>query len=268
MSIWHAILLALIQGVTEFLPISSSAHLILTPILFGWEDQGIAFDIVTHVGSLVAVMVYFRRDLLEVTTGFLRGLCQRDFQDPGFRLGMGLLIGTLPVTAGGLLFADWVGGAGRSLWVIATTSVVFGLLLAYADRVGKRKTAISEICYRYALWIGFAQALALIPGTSRSGITITAALILGMTRVEGARFSFLLSIPVGLLVAGKDALDLWQGEAAHLGILPLMVGFGVSALSAFLVIGALLRWVTSRNFTPFVIYRVVLGLVLFAFALL
>ncbi len=268
MSIWHAILLALIQGVTEFLPISSSAHLILTPILFGWEDQGLAFDIVTHVGSLVAVMVYFRKDLIAVTRGFLGGLRRREFQDSGFRLGMGLIIGTLPVLFGGLFFVDWVGSAGRSLWVIATTSIVFGLLLAYSDWVGKREKAISEIGYRYALWIGLAQALALIPGTSRSGITITAALILGLSRVEGARYSFLLSIPVGLLVAAKDVLDLWQGEAAHLGAWPLVVGFVVSALSAFLVIGALLRWVASRNFTPFVIYRVVLGFVLFAFAVI
>ncbi len=255
----QVIVLAVVQGVTEFLPISSSAHLILFSKLFGWPDQGLSFDMAVHAGSMVAVIVYLRRDLLDIVRGGLRLAGATSV--PG-RLAWPLVIATLPVAVAGLLMQDWVATTGRSTWVLGTTSLVFALLLWGADKLGSRNRSFSEATWRDTLWMGLAQASALIPGTSRSGVTMTAGLATGLDRRAAARLSFLLSVPVGLLVAAKDLVDLRHGVDS--GVMQLIVGFWVSAVTAFVAIDALLRWLRKRGMMPFVLYRILLGLFLLA----
>lgn len=259
MSWLQAVFLALLQGVTEFLPISSSAHLILAPYLFGWQDQGLVFDVATNTGTLLAVVLFFRRDLAELTRGLLGGASTVEGMPPG-RFLAAWIVGTIPVAVAGLWLYDFIAGEARDPALIAATSIGFGLLLWVGDRWGRRRRELASLTVWDALWIGLAQAVALIPGTSRSGITITLALMLGFTRPAAARFSFLLAIPVGVLAAAKDVLDVWGGAVSVGGIVPLLVGFVVSALSAYLVIGWLLRWLEQQTLTVFVVYRVVLGL--------
>lgn len=269
MTVLQALVLALVQGITEFLPISSSAHLILTPYLFGWRDQGLVFDVATNTGTLAAVMLYLRRDLGELgrsAWGELRGRPGGTVDGvPARRMVLALIVGTLPVGIAGLLVDDWVETAGRSALVIAITSIVFGLALGWADKAGAKRLDIAALTLRDALLVGLAQAVALVPGTSRSGITMTAALALGYARPAAARFSFLLAIPVGLLVTGWDAVKLVAGEeAGRPGWLPLLVGMVAAAVSAYVVIGVLLAWLRRQTMTPFVVYRLVLGALLLA----
>lgn len=269
MTVLQALVLALVQGITEFLPISSSAHLILTPYLFGWRDQGLVFDVATNTGTLAAVMLYLRRDLGELgraTWGELRGRPGGTVDGvPARTMALALVVGTVPVAVAGLLIDDWVETAGRSALVIAVTSIVFGLALGWADRAGAKGRDLALLTLRDAALVGLAQAVALVPGTSRSGITMTAALALGYARPAAARFSFLLAIPVGLLVTGWDAVKLVAGDGAgRPGWLPLAVGMIASAVSAYVVIGALLAWLRRQTMTPFVVYRLVLGVLLLA----
>ncbi|MBF0626039.1 MAG: undecaprenyl-diphosphate phosphatase [Magnetococcales bacterium] len=263
----QAVVLALIQGITEFLPISSSGHLILVPHVVGWPDQGLHFDIATNTGTLLAVVLYFRKDVQELLLGWLRTLGKRD---PGVtasgRLAWGILLGTVPVGLAGLLFKDQVATVARNPQLIGTTFILFGLLLWWADQRGQRQREIQVLTWRDALLIGMAQALALVPGTSRSGITMTAALFLGYTRESAARFSFLLAIPVGVLAALLDLADLvntplppdeWQG---------LLIGLTLSAVTAYWVIHWLLTWLRRQSMTPFVIYRLLVGALIFGLA--
>jgi undecaprenyl-diphosphatase len=259
----HAIVLALLQGVTEFLPISSSGHLVLLPHLFAWPDQGLAFDEAVNTGTLVAVIAYFRRELVDLVRDGLRSLRRREEVGES-RLSWGLVLGTVPVAVAGLLLAGWVGTAGRDPRLIAATSIGFGILLGWADRAGRRDRTLEGFRLADAVWVGLAQALALVPGTSRSGITMTAALLLGFDRTAAARFSFLLAVPVGLLVAVHDLWHLLGADAAGAPLLPVAVGFAVSAVSAYLVIAALLAWVRRQGLMPFAVYRVVMGLVILA----
>ncbi len=259
------ILLALLQGLTEFLPISSSAHLILPAQLLGWADQGLAFDIGVHVGSLAAVIGYFRRDLWRLTGalfGWFRGV-----RDAYTALLGHLIVATLPIVVVGALAKDWVAAEARSVTVIATTTGVFGLLLWYADRRargGNRRSEL-ELGWRDALIIGCFQVLAIIPGTSRSGITMTAGLLLNLSREATARFSFLLSVPT-ILAAGTlataDALDAGTRLAAG----ELILGVLVSAVAAYACIAAFIALIERIGMTPFVIYRLLLSLVLFGVA--
>lgn len=268
MSPVQALVLALVQGITEFLPISSSAHLILAPYLFGWRDQGLAFDIATNTGTLLAVIAYFRRDLAELVRGLWSGLRGREAGTveglPPMRLLLALIVGTVPVALAGLLAADWVSTAGRSPGLIATTSIVFGIALGWSDRAGSRRRDLSSLRLGEALLVGLAQAVALIPGTSRSGITMTAALALGFDRPAAARFSFLLAIPVGVLATLYDLVQIARGEVPVGDLGAMAIGLVASAVAAYLVIGVLLAWLRRQTMTPFVVYRVVLGLVIFA----
>lgn len=188
MSTFEAIILALIQGLTEFLPISSSAHLILPSQLLGWQDQGLAFDVAVHVGTLAAVVFYYRQQVAELAIGWL-GTFHGNYT-PASRLAWFIIWATVPAGLAGLFGGDLLENYGRSALVIATTTIVFGLLLWYADRRASEKAALASLTLRQAMFIGIAQAIALIPGTSRSGITITAGLLLGLTRTDAARFSF------------------------------------------------------------------------------
>lgn len=255
MSWIQVIILAVVQGITEFLPISSSAHLILFSKGLGWPDQGLAFDMAVHAGSLVAVIAYLRHDLRSVAAGLLpRG---REGGGGLERLAWPLLVATLPVAAAGLLLQGWVATGGRSVQVLGVTSIVFGLLLGVADRFGRRRRSLETAGWFDLLCMGIAQALAVIPGTSRSGVTMTSGLATGLTRTSAARVSFLLSVPVGLLVAAKDVVDIGGGLHARLD--HLAVGFVVAAVTAFVSIDALMRWLRRRGMAPFVVYRVLLG---------
>lgn len=259
----QASVLALIQGLTEFLPISSSAHLALIPLLSSWPDQGLAFDCVVHLGSLTAVVAYFRADLARMAAGFARTLSARSMtaSHDGY---MVWLIGfaTIPVGLAGLAFKDIIETDLRSVAVIGIASIVFGLLLWWADVKGERKKDDQAWALRDAMIVGLAQAVALIPGTSRSGITMTAALLLGYSREAAARFSFLLSIPVIVLAGGLKVKEWIEQPDQAAGPMELLLGYGISAISAYLCIHYFLKYLERTGMGPFVIYRVALGVTL------
>ncbi len=257
----HAAILALVQAITEFLPISSSGHLILLPRLLGWADQGLDFDIATNTGTLLAVVAFYRRELRDLIVGFFTGreVAGEDFVPR--RLALQLAVGTIPAAVAGLLFHDRIATVARSPLLIAVNAAFFGLLLLAADRFGRRERGIADLSWGDVALIGFAQALALNPGTSRSGITITAALFLGLARPAAARFSFLLSIPIGILAAGHSvAGTLLHGTAPEVGWPATAVGIAVSAVAGYLVIGWLLAWLRQRSLTLFGVYRLILAI--------
>lgn len=260
MDIIQIIALALLQGLTEFLPISSSAHLILLPIIAGWEDQGLAFDVAVHVGTLAAVIFYFRKTIRELIYDWFRSVQQRQTVGES-KLAWAVIIGTLPVGLAGLLLGDLIEIFLRSPLVIAATTILFGLLLGWADWKGKRERSEHEMRWKDILIIGLMQALALIPGTSRSGVTMTAALMLGLTREAAARFSFLLSIPVIFLAGSLETLKLIEADQAT-DWYALTVGALFSALSAYLCIFLFLKLLERIGMWPFVIYRLLLGAIL------
>ena len=259
----QTIILALIQGVTEFLPISSSAHLILPAQLLGWPDQGVAFDVAVHVGSLAAVVAYFRRDLIDMSVAWWRSLpiggpAEASEQS---RLAWMVAVATLPAIIAALLSKDFIEAHLRSTLVIATTTIVFGLLLAVAEFKSRRQSQLVQLTWTIALLIGVAQIFALIPGTSRSGVTITAAVLLGLSRTDAARFSFLLSIPI-IAAAGGYAILEMIAEPPIFSWTQLLLGVGVSAISAYLCIEIFLKLLERVGFMPFVWYRLLLGVVL------
>lgn len=258
MDLAQVIVLALIQGISEFLPISSSAHLILVPKLIGWSDQGLAFDVAVHLGTLLAVLIYFRGDLVQILSDFIKSIAQRK-QIGQSQIAWSVGFGTIPVGLCGLAFADFIETNLRSPLVIATTTILFGLLLYIAEKKSGSKT---EISIKLALFIGAFQALALIPGVSRSGITITAALLLGFSKESSAKFSFLLSIPVIILAGGLEFLKLLTEQTPIQWTL-LTIGTLVSFLSAYLCIKWFLSFISKASMNIFVIYRVILGLFLF-----
>jgi undecaprenyl-diphosphatase len=249
--------LALLQGLTEFLPISSSAHLVLVPVLTGWQDQGLAFDVAVHVGTLAAVVTYFRRELAAMAGAWWHSLGSVPM-GPEARLAWAVLFATVPAGLAGLLLKDYIELYLRSPLVIAWATIGFGLLLGWADLSGRRRRDEHAIRWSDVLVIGCAQALALIPGTSRSGITITAGLALGLSRQGAARFSFLLSIPIIALAGGYEVFALLQRPTqAHWGF--LILGALISALSAYLCIHLFLELLDRIGMLPFVIYRLALG---------
>ena len=266
MSPLQALLLALVQGVTEFLPISSSGHLILVPYFLKWPDQGLAFDIATHVGTLLAILVYFRWDVRDLVVGFFTGQPRSADGDYNPRhLAWMIVLATIPAGIAGLLFKDWVETQARlAPLLIAGTTIVYGLLLGIADRLGRHARSLGEIGWQTALLIGMAQALAIVPGTSRSGVTITAALLLGLTRPAAARFSFLLGIPVFTLAALKQGLDILETGVPAGELLPMGIGLVGSAVIGYAVIAWLLKWLRSRSLQVFMVYRLILGAVILA----
>jgi undecaprenyl-diphosphatase len=257
----HLIILGLIQGLTEFLPVSSSAHLILLPALVGWDDQGIVYDIAVHAGSLGAVVLYFRKDIQDLLRGWLATLGWHD-SEKNYLLWY-LALATIPVGLAGLLLHDFVATSLRNPQVIAIASIVFGLILWWADKFGQHTRTQAGINWRDALIIGFAQALAIIPGTSRSGITITAGLMLGMDRHSASRFSFLLAIPVIILATGYETYKLSSGQL-DIDWISLITVTVVAFVSAFLAIHYFLKLLDRTGMLPYVIYRVILGVVLLA----
>ncbi len=260
MELWHIIVLAVVQGLTEFLPISSSAHLILPSQVFGWPDQGLAFDVAVHVGTLAAVVWYFRSEVARLTVAWVGDTARgRVRQDSG--LAWAVIAGTVPAGLAGLLLNDFIESSLRSGLVIAVSTIGFGLVLWWSDAVGRRKRDLPALAMKDAVIIGVAQALALIPGTSRSGITITAALFLGFGREAAARFSFLLSIPLILAAGLLKTLELVeQGGATDWAAIAL--GAALSFVSAVVCIHLFLTFLEQLGLMPFVIYRLVLGLLL------
>ncbi|KFZ28935.1 UDP pyrophosphate phosphatase [Pseudidiomarina atlantica] len=259
MSTFEAIILALIQGLTEFLPISSSAHLILPSQLLGWQDQGLAFDVAVHVGTLAAVMFYYRKEVGELLVGWFASFCGR--HSAAGRMAWFLVWATVPAGLAGLFGNDIIENYGRSALVIASTTILFGVLLWFADSRASERSSLDKLTLRQALLIGIAQAVALIPGTSRSGITMTAGLLLGLTRSDAARFSFLLSIPVILLAGGYKGLQLVQQTAPVAWDL-VAIGTLVAFVSAYVCIKLFLQVIEKMGMLPFVIYRLLLGVVL------
>jgi len=263
LSALQAIVLGLIQGLTEFLPISSSGHLAIVPLVSVWQDQGLAFDCVVHLGTLTAVIYYFRTDLAKMIVGLGETIQKRSWS--ANRDGqMAWMIGfaTIPVGIAGLALKDYIETDLRSVETIGISSIVFGLLLWAADKMGKRERTESAWGIKDVMIVGLAQAVALIPGTSRSGITMTAALFLGYTREAAARFSFLLSIPVIFLAGGLKIKDWVEAPNQVAGLSELMIGFVVSAISAYVCIHYFLKFLDRLGMGPFVIYRVILGSVL------
>lgn len=264
MDIFQTIVLAIVQGLTEFLPISSSAHLILVPILTPWEDQGLAFDVALHVGSLAAVLIYFRRELTSMALEWGRSLVPgkgRGVLTPSARLAWAVGLGTIPVGLAGLASRDWVEAWLRSPLILASMLILFGVVLWWADARRRGDRSEFQIGWMAVAVIAFAQALALVPGVSRSGITITAGLWVGMSREGASRFSFLLSIPVIFLAGALEVRTLIRQEAA---VDWAMVGLGtvVSGVSAYLCIHYFLQFIRTVGMKPFVVYRIVLGLLL------
>ncbi len=258
MDIFQAIALAVLQGLTEFLPISSSAHLILLPVIAGWEDQGLAFDVAVHVGTLSAVLLYYRRDLAVIISAWLGSMLGKGLNDDA-RLAWYVGLGTIPVGLVGISLSDNIQEALRSPLVIAGATIVFALLLWWAEKRAKeqRKT----VTLLDAVMVGLFQAIALIPGTSRSGITITAGLLLGLKREYAAKFSFLLSIPVIALAGSLKALELYQSDITVSWNF-MFIGAAISAVVAYLSIAWFLRLLNNIGMMPFVWYRLVLGVVL------
>jgi undecaprenyl-diphosphatase len=262
----EAIVLAIVQGLSEFLPISSSGHLILVPHFAGWEDQGLAFDVAVHVGTLFAVVAYFRRQLVAMARAWF-GSFRGGPLSPDARLAWCVLLATIPVGLAGLLFAGWIEDQLRNPVFVAFTLSGFGLLMWLADRFGRQQRDEYTIGWRDALLIGAAQALSLMPGTSRSGVTMTLGRSLGLTREAAARFSFLLAVP-GIGMAGAyELLQLLQdpGNGADW---PLMgLGVAVSAATGYLCIHWLLKVITRIGLAPFALYRFALaGLIVYLFA--
>ncbi len=261
MDFLQILVLALVQGLTEFLPVSSSAHLILVPVLTGWQDQGLAFDVAVHVGTLSAVVIYFRKEISRMFVSWVGSVSGKGVDDDA-RLAWAVLLGTIPVGLAGLLFKDFIEEHLRSPMVLATATLVFALLLWWADAKARGERDEYSIRWIDILFIGLAQALALIPGTSRSGATMTAGLFLGLSRQAAARFSFLLSIPVIVLAGGLETLDYLE-HASIDDMQPLMLGALLSGVSAYFCIHYFLKLLEKIGMLPFVIYRIVFAVFLF-----
>jgi len=268
MSVFHAVILAVVQALTEFLPVSSTAHLILVPWLLGWADHGLLFDIALHLGTLAAVLVYFAKTwirLLFLAVGKevwkpAPGEPDADlFENP--KLFLFLVAATLPAGFAGLALKDYVESTFRSPIVIGVMLIAVGLLIAYAERVGKFQRDLGSLTFRDAMTIGCAQAVALVPGTSRSGITMSTAMMLGVTRYSAARFSFLLSSPIILGAGAKAALDaLGEGGIPADQQTAFAVGVAVSAVAGYAVIALFLKFLQRATMRVFVVYRIALGL--------
>jgi undecaprenyl-diphosphatase len=259
-------ILAVLQGATEFLPVSSSGHLILPSLLFAWHDQGLTFDVAVHVGTLFAVLIYFRDELQRLVFALILSVFQRKNSEDS-KLAWMLLAATIPAGLSGLLLASQVEQYSRSLILIGVTSIGFGLLLFVSDRFGSKQRTLADMNWKTALLIGFSQVLALIPGTSRSGVTMTAALFCNLDRAAAARFSFLLAIPIITASGLLRGIQLLQADTESVEWFVLLYAIFISAVVAYLCIRYFLQLIERFGFLPFVIYRVLLGIALILLAL-
>ena len=259
MDFLKAVILGLIQGLTEFLPISSSAHLRIFPELFGWGDPGAAFTAVIQIGTELAVLIYFRKDIWRIGSTWVRSLFQPEYRGHiDARMGWYVIVGSLPIVVLGILLKDIIEEDFRNLWIIGTTLIVLGVVLGIADRTAKQDRDLKQVGMRHAVLLGLAQSAALIPGVSRSGATISMGLFLGLTREAATRIAFLLAIPA---VVGAGLFELKEIPNGHndFGWGPTLVATLVSFAVGYAAIAWLLRYVASHSYTPFVIYRIALG---------
>lgn len=254
----QAIVLGVVQGLTEFLPISSSGHLRIVPALFGWDDPGTAFTAVVQLGTMAAVLIYFRHDLWRIGRAWVQSLRNEEMRRTlDARMGWYILVGTIPICVFGLLFSSPIENELRDLYLVGTLLIVFGFVMLAADRFSKRERTVESLTMRDGVWVGFAQALALVPGVSRSGATISAGLILGLDRPAAARFSFLLSVPAVVLSGLYQLRDIGGpgGASFELTALAVLLAF----VSGYASIAFLLRYLARHGLGIFVAYRVVLG---------
>ncbi len=256
----QAVVLGVIQGLTEFLPISSSAHLRIYPEVFGWGDPGAAFTAVIQIGTELAVLIYFREDIWRIASMWVRSLLKPELRGHiDARMGWFIIIGSLPIVVLGILLKDLIERDFRNLWIIATTLIVMGVVLGLADRFGRTEKAIKQMTLRDAVLMGAAQAMALVPGVSRSGATLSMGRALGYDREAATRYAFLLAIPA-VVGAGLFELKEIPGGDNPYGWGPTLVGTVVSFVVGYAAIAWLLRYVSTRSYTPFVLYRVALGI--------
>ena len=254
-----AVVLGLIQGLTEFLPISSSAHLRIFPELFGWGDPGAAFTAVIQIGTELAVLIYFRTDLWRIGSAWVQSLYRpalRGHLDS--RMGWYIIVGSLPIVVLGVILKDVIERDFRNLWVIGSMIIVLGVVLGVADRIGRSDRAVKDMSLRHSVLLGLAQSLALVPGVSRSGATISLGRFLGYDREAATHFAFLLDIPAVVGAGLFELPEIPHGENAY-GVVPTLVATVVSFVVGYAAIAWLLRYVSTRSYTPFVVYRVVLG---------
>ena len=261
MSWFEAIVLGLVQGLTEFLPISSSAHILIVSRLFGWGDPGAAFTAVSQIGTEIAVLIYFRHDIARIVSTWFRSLADKSLRSNiDARMGWYVIVGTLPIAVLGLTFASIIETSARNLWLVATVLIVFGVVLGLADRLGKKVKELDALNVRDGVLFGLGQALALIPGVSRSGATISTGLALGYSRYAATRYAFLLAIPAVLASGLYEATKIGEDPNVQWG--QTILATSIALIVGYLVIAWLIRWVTTRSYLPFVIYRVALGSVL------
>ncbi|MEE1747255.1 undecaprenyl-diphosphate phosphatase [Streptomyces sp. NPDC086796] len=274
MSWFESFVLGLVQGLTEFLPISSSAHLRLTAAFAGWHDPGAAFTAITQIGTEAAVLIYFRKDIVRIVSAWFRSLTDRSMRgDHDAQMGWLVIVGSIPIGVLGVTFKDQIEGPFRDLRLIATTLIVMGIVLGFADRLaardevggkhraGKERKTLKELGVKDGLIFGFCQAMALVPGVSRSGATISGGLLMGYTREAAARYSFLLAVPAVLASGVFELKDAGEGHVAWgPTIFATVIAFGVG----YAVIAWFMKFITTKSFMPFVIYRVLLGILLFA----
>lgn len=261
MSWFEAAVLGLVQGLTEFLPISSSAHILIVSRLFGWGDPGAAFTAVSQIGTETAVLIYFRRDIARILRAWFRSFTEPALRSTiDARMGWYVIIGTIPIAVLGLTFASVIETSARNLWIVATVLIVFGVVLGLADRFGRKTKELDSLNVRDGVLFGFGQALALIPGVSRSGATISTGLALGYSRYAATRYAFLLAIPAVLASGLYEATKI--GDDPNVQWPQTIVATAIALVVGYLVIAWLIKWVTTRSYLPFVIYRVVLGTVL------
>lgn len=261
MNWFEAIVLGIVQGLTEFLPISSSAHLLILSQMFGWDDPGAAFTAVTQIGTETAVIIYFRREIAAILKAWARSIVNADARsDPDARMGWLVIIGTIPIAVLGLLFQDQIETVARNLWLTAAMMILFGLILGVADALGARVKTERELTLRDGVLFGLAQSLALIPGVSRSGASISAGLAMGYTRAAAARYAFLLAVPAVLASGLYEATKI--GDEANVAWGPTLLATLIAFSVGFAVIAWLMRWLTTKSYLPFVIYRLALGTLL------
>jgi undecaprenyl-diphosphatase len=258
---FEAIILGLVQGITEFLPISSSAHIFIVSQLLGWQDPGAAFTAVSQIGTELAVIVFFRRDIARIISAWARSLFTPALRSGiDARMGWYIIVGTIPIAVIGLTFSHQIETAARNLWLVSGTLIGFGIILGVADALGRHRLALANLNAKDGILFGLGQALALIPGVSRSGATISTGLALGYTREAAARYAFLLAIPAVVASGLYEATKIGSDPTVEWG--PTILATVIAFVTGFAVIAWLLRWVTTRSYLPFVIYRIALGLLL------
>jgi undecaprenyl-diphosphatase len=263
MSLYQIAILALIQGATEFLPISSTGHLVLIPHLFHWLPQGLELDVAMHVGTLLAVVMYFWKDILNLCRGFFLILIGKKNLEG--KTALYIIVATIPAIVGGLILSSWGMENLRTITVVGWMSIIYGVLLFIIDRKVPQTQALQGMTWKNAVLVGCAQALALIPGTSRSGACMTMARLLGFTRIDSARFAFLLSIPA---ILGAATLTGYKMQKAGQSFLTqeIFVGAIIAAISGLIAIRFMMMWLQKSSFTPFVVYRLILGIFLLVIA--